>query len=270
MLAMELYQRCYVFWRLYAVLLSWVNSTLRKVEHNCRNDIYGSVNDAATCYRKWTFHATNCSNFGTSDATACTDAVADGAAICAFNPDVERWLEYIAQLEANFAAYNIPELDASRLPPPQPTTPPTAPPALAPPRARLPSPPLPFRLPAPDGPTSSPPPPPPPPPCSFAVPELMDAGAAITPPPLSPLEVVAPPPHPSPVVARGPGRFSTGRFPRNSGSLVDSVHSNSAVRPLRCATPGSLHPPSEAILNDCASFQCGRNVVSIATMPRRI
>ncbi|XP_047121550.1 uncharacterized protein LOC124805133 isoform X3 [Schistocerca piceifrons] len=26
----------------------------------------------------------------------------------AFNPDVERWPEYITQLEAHFAAYNIP------------------------------------------------------------------------------------------------------------------------------------------------------------------
>ncbi|XP_049805770.1 uncharacterized protein LOC126248636 [Schistocerca nitens] len=37
---------------------------------------------------------------------------------CAFNPDVERWPKYIVQFEAHFAAYNIPELDASRLPPP--------------------------------------------------------------------------------------------------------------------------------------------------------
>ncbi|XP_049763846.1 uncharacterized protein LOC126092349 [Schistocerca cancellata] len=72
----------------------------------------------------------------------------------AFNPDVEHWPEYIAQLEAHFTAYNVPELEASRLPPPQPMMSPTAPPQWA----RLRSSPLSVRSPAPDG--CLPPPPP--------------------------------------------------------------------------------------------------------------
>ncbi|XP_049957762.1 neural Wiskott-Aldrich syndrome protein-like [Schistocerca serialis cubense] len=92
------------------------------------------------------------------------------------------------------------QLEASRLPPPQPATPPTAPPPPAPPRARLQSSPLPVRSPAPNGrlspPPRPPPPAPPPPPCSSAVPEPVDAEADVTPPPPpSPMEVVATPPH---------------------------------------------------------------------------
>ncbi|XP_049835129.1 uncharacterized protein LOC126278897 [Schistocerca gregaria] len=90
----------------------------------------------------------------------------------------------------------------------QPTTPPTAPPPLSPPpRALLPSPSLPVQSPALDGrlspapqPHLRPPPSPSSPPCSSAVPEPMDAEAAVTPspaPPPSPMEIVAPPPHPS-------------------------------------------------------------------------
>ncbi|XP_046990483.1 SH3 domain-containing protein C23A1.17-like [Schistocerca americana] len=120
----------------------------------------------------------------------------------AFTPDVERWPKYITQLEAHFAAYNIPEFEASRPPPPWPTTQPMASPPLAPtPRAHLPSSPLPVRSPAPDRRLSPPPRPhlrPPPPPCSSTVPEPMDAEAAVTLLPLpSPMDVVAPPPHPS-------------------------------------------------------------------------
>ncbi|XP_049958358.1 uncharacterized protein LOC126474904 [Schistocerca serialis cubense] len=143
----------------------------------------------------------------------------------AFNPDVECWPEYIAQLEAHFAAYNIPELEASRLPPPQPTTPPMAP--L--PRAHLPSSPLPVLSPAPDG-SLLPPPRPqlwspqplplplPLPPCSSTVPEPMDAEAAVTlplpPPPLmSPVEDVASPPHPGlPSGGARPGHVFHGAF----------------------------------------------------------
>ncbi|XP_049816458.1 uncharacterized protein LOC126263407 [Schistocerca nitens] len=90
---------------------------------------------------------------------------------------------------------------------PQPTTPPMAPLLLAPPpRSLLPAPPLPpVWCPEPSG-CFSPPPrphlrplPSPPPPCSSTVPELITAEAAVTPPPLSPspMEVVAPSPHPS-------------------------------------------------------------------------
>ncbi|XP_049790397.1 mucin-7-like [Schistocerca nitens] len=89
----------------------------------------------------------------------------------AFNPDCERWPEYIAQLEAHFAAYDIPAT--------------TAPP----PRARLQASPLPVRSPAPDGHL-------PPLPRSSAVPEPMDAEATFTTPPPS-TEVVALPPPPN-------------------------------------------------------------------------
>ncbi|XP_047002832.1 protein TRACHEARY ELEMENT DIFFERENTIATION-RELATED 7A-like [Schistocerca americana] len=100
------------------------------------------------------------------------------------------------------------ELEASRFPPPQPTTPPTAPPPLAPPpRALLPPLPLPVRSPARGEHLSRPPwphlrqlplSPPSLPQCSSAVSEPMDAEAATTPPPsISPMEIVAPPPHPT-------------------------------------------------------------------------
>ncbi|XP_049806893.1 uncharacterized protein LOC126249282 [Schistocerca nitens] len=84
------------------------------------------------------------------------------------------------------------ELEASRIPPPQTRTPPTASRPLAPP-------PLLVWSPAGDG-RLSPPPrphlrPPPPPPCSSAVPEPIDAEATVTPPSPSPMEVVAPAPH---------------------------------------------------------------------------
>ncbi|XP_049766435.1 uncharacterized protein LOC126095724 isoform X2 [Schistocerca cancellata] len=119
----------------------------------------------------------------------------------AFNPDVECWPEYIAQLEAHFGAYNITELEASWLPPPQTTTPLMTPPPLAPKQQTLlPPPPLSVRSPAPGErlspppwPHLRPPPSPPPPPCSSAVPELMDTEAAVMPPPpLLPMEAVAP------------------------------------------------------------------------------
>ncbi|XP_046986073.1 protein TRACHEARY ELEMENT DIFFERENTIATION-RELATED 7A-like [Schistocerca americana] len=155
------------------------------------------------------------------------------------------------------------QLEASRIPPPQPTTPPTAPPPLL----RLPSSPspLPVQSPAPDGrfspsprqhPRPSPSPPPPPPPRTSVVPEPMDAEAAETPPPRSPIEVVALPPHPS-IHSGGARPFSRAVSPplaSNSGPRVDST-----PRQFHCLLrpPGSLQPSSEALLNDAASFQGG-------------
>ncbi|XP_049845365.1 protein enabled homolog [Schistocerca gregaria] len=79
------------------------------------------------------------------------------------------------------------ELEASQIPPPQPTTPAGAPAIVA------------LQSPSTDGRLS---PLPrahlrPPPPRSSTVPEPMYAEAAVTPPPPWPTEVVAPPPHPS-------------------------------------------------------------------------
>ncbi|XP_049855478.1 uncharacterized protein LOC126336042 [Schistocerca gregaria] len=134
------------------------------------------------------------------------------------------------------------ELEASRLPPPQPTTPLMAPlPITPPPRALLPSQPLPadpVQSPALDRRLSLPPrpylQPSPPPPCSSTLPEPMDGEAVITAPPSSPMEVIAPPPHPSlPSDGDGLGRFSKGWLPRpltsNVGTWVDS-----APRQFRC------------------------------------
>ncbi|XP_047002696.1 leucine-rich repeat extensin-like protein 3 [Schistocerca americana] len=166
-----------------------------------KTDAQSSANDAAACCHKWTGHSTNCSYFCASDATACIDAVADA------------------------------ELEAKRLPPPRPMTPPTAPPQ----RARLQSSPPPVRSPAPDGPLPPPPPPPPPqrssavpplphspalppppPLLSSAVPEPFDAEAAVTPPPPpppSPMEVVASPSHGSiPCSGARPGQVFHGEF----------------------------------------------------------
>ncbi|XP_049806677.1 neural Wiskott-Aldrich syndrome protein-like [Schistocerca nitens] len=167
----------------------------------------------------------------------------------AFNPDVERWPEYIAQLEAHFAAYNIPGTErlaffianagvvlyrvlvkiggfAASVASAHDST------DGDPPRARLPSPP-PIQSPAPDGRLSPPPQPhlrpllpPPPPPRSSAVPEPMDAEAAFTPPPPppSPMEIVGPPPHPS--IPSGDARLGCPK-PRGAAS--------------RCANCGGPH-----------------------------
>ncbi|XP_047120625.1 proline-rich receptor-like protein kinase PERK2 [Schistocerca piceifrons] len=100
------------------------------------------------------------------------------------------------------------ELEASQLPAPRTRTPPTAPP----PGACLRSSPLPVRSAAPDGRL-------PPLPRSSAVPEPMDAEAAVTPPPppppASPAEVVAPPPPPPPSLPSSgarPGQVFRGAF----------------------------------------------------------
>ncbi|XP_049845430.1 neural Wiskott-Aldrich syndrome protein-like [Schistocerca gregaria] len=115
------------------------------------------------------------------------------------------------------------ELEASRLPPPRPTTPPTAPP----PRARLQPSPLPVRLLAADRRL-------PPPPRFSAVLEPMDAEAAVTPPPH--VEVVAPPPHPSiPSSGALPRGVSPAPLASNSWSRVDS-----APQHFRCPPP-QLH-----------------------------
>ncbi|XP_049794630.1 numb-like protein [Schistocerca nitens] len=111
----------------------------------------------------------------------------------AFSPGSERWPEYIAQLEAQLVAYNIPELDSPQLPLQQPMTQLTAAPLLLPMvrvpltapliwsaalGGRLSSPPWPhLQLPLLS--------------CYFVVPEPMDSDVDVT-PPLSPMEVVAP------------------------------------------------------------------------------
>ncbi|XP_049827265.1 uncharacterized protein LOC126266774 [Schistocerca gregaria] len=143
------------------------------------------------------------------------------------------------------------ELEASGLPPPRPTTPPTD----SPQRASLRSPPLPVRSPAPDG--RLPPPPPPPPPRSSAVPEPVEAEAAVT-----PMEVVAPPPPPNiPSSGAQPGQVFHGAFSSplasNRGHRWRARPGSCAVRPLSCAAPGTLHPPPETVLSDGESFTRG-------------
>ncbi|XP_049837935.1 uncharacterized protein LOC126282321 [Schistocerca gregaria] len=156
------------------------------------------------------------------------------------------------------------ELDASRLPLPQPTALPTT--SL--PLAVLQPPPLPVRCPAPGWRLPPPPrphlqPPPSPSSCSSAVPELMDAEAAITlPPSPSPMQVVAPPPHPSiPSDGERPGQVFHRAFsslPREQFAIAGGLH----ARQFRCPPPQLrrpwvLRPPSEALLNDGAPLQGG-------------
>ncbi|XP_049800267.1 uncharacterized protein LOC126235596 [Schistocerca nitens] len=135
------------------------------------------------------------------------------------------------------------ELEASRLPPPQLTTPPL-PPAS---RALLTLPPLPVRSRAPGGRFS---PPPSPPPCFSAVLEPMDAEAAITPPPLSPVEVVAPPPHPS----IPSGDLVRGGFqPRLPTSLPPPVQQQQPSplprrQPVPLMPPAQLHPGAPQVV----------------------
>ncbi|XP_046985850.1 formin-like protein 5 [Schistocerca americana] len=158
----------------------------------------------------------------------------------AFNSDVERWPEHIAQFEAHSAAYNIPELDASRLPPARPW----------PHRLRLrrrwlchrwPG----LSLPAPR-PRLRPPLSPRPPSRFSAVPEPMyaEAEAAVTPPP--PTEVVAPPPHPGiPSGGARSGHVFEGAFSSPPyEQFGDTVGQHAPAVPLSAPSVAPLLGPS--------------------------
>ncbi|XP_047103515.1 protein enabled homolog [Schistocerca piceifrons] len=93
--------------------------------------------------------------------------------------------------------------------------------------------PLPVRSPALDRRLPPPPPPPPPRPCSSAVPEPMDAEAAVTPPPH--MEVVAPPPHPSiPSSSARPGQVSHGAFSSPPSRAIRATAICPSVGPSIC------------------------------------
>ncbi|XP_049845363.1 uncharacterized protein LOC126298090 [Schistocerca gregaria] len=137
------------------------------------------------------------------------------------------------------------KLEASQIPPPQPTTPAGAPAIVA------------VQSPAPDGRLS---PPPrahlrPPPPRSSTVLEPMDAEAAVSQSPPWPTEVVAPPPHPStPSGGARPGRVSRDRFPRpfasNSGSRVESSAGSRDTYFASLAAPNLLFLDPPALTSD--------------------
>ncbi|XP_047004623.1 protein enabled homolog [Schistocerca americana] len=136
-----------------------------------------------------------------------------------------------------------------------------APPSLAPtPLALLPPPHPPVRSPAPDGRLSPPPhthlrpPPSTPPLCCYVVPEPMDPVAAVTPPPPlpplpppppSPMEVIAPPPHPSiPIRGAQPGQLLHGAFssPSREGFRVAGGQHAPAVPLSAPSVPPPLGP----------------------------